>query len=666
MKRLITCLALFLVCVKAQSDNAKPKDYSRSLPAFKATTAPTIHGDLSDPAWKAAPIAEKFYDVQNGSVMEDQTKAYLLYDDKYIYVGFEMKDSQPAKITAQETVRDYKFSNNDFDPRSEDSVDVSFDPFQHHRFDERTIFSLNALGTRSVRLAGGRGNKLEWRGDWEGAVKRTPDGWTAEMRIPWVSLNYPSGSKPINISLNFARYQSRTHIMSIWSNIGSQYFFERDGVWEGVQPPVGSFKPKLSLLPYLLPGYQDGAYSLRSGLDVRYTPKPDLTAVASINPDLGTVEGAIQSIQFSRFAKFVPERRPFFLEGQDYFGNDGNNVAAVYFYSQNIPQFDLGTKVYGKLSPKDSFGLMNTVSFASRNDTATSYRHQFSDTSSAGFSLVQKSANDDNNTVGVLNQSTRYGKLRVDTDLALTSGRDSGGDAKHVQLVYADKLVRTELTYNDVTPRFRAADGLVFLPDYRGPILVSNYNNEWRKGFWRRVNVGGALIHVWHTDGNVFARGVELGGYLEARKDWAINLGISSFVFDGSSDATVNLGIFANTSNRFRQYGFFLKTGKIADKPSTFLGPQFSTRIFKKLDVIYNGAIQNLSGVEHQHILTLNYEITPTRSFGGRVVVQGGDTNWYLSYRNSGAKGVESYVILGDPNAQKFQNQFRVKFIVPL
>lgn len=666
MKRrtLIASIALICMATNAYCDKLKP--YPRTLSAAKTPAPPALHGDLSDPIWKTAPVADQFTDIQTGGVAEEQTKVYLLYDDKNIYVGFEMADSQPDKITARETIRDYKYASEEFDQRSEDSVDISFDPFQGHTSNERTLFSLNAIGTRSVRMAGGRGNKLEWRGDWEGATKRSAKGWTAEMRIPWASLNYPPSKSAVNISLNFARYHYRTHSMSIWSNVTTRYFFDRDGIWEGVQPPSSSFKPKLSVLPYVLPGVQDGQFTFRSGADVRFTPKPDLTAVASVNPDLGTVEGAVASIQFRRSALFIPERRPFFLEGGDYFGNDGNNIAALYFYSQKIPQFDLGTKIYGKLSPKDSFGLMNTVSFASRNDTVASYRHQFTDVSSAGFMLVQKSANDDNNTLGVLTQSTRRGKLSLDTDLALTSGRDSGGDAKHIQLVYADKLVRTELTYNDISPIFRAADGLVFFPDYRGPILGSRYNNEWKKGFFRRMTVGGGLVHLWHADGSAFARGAELGGYLETRSDLGINLGVNSYVFDGQSDATVNLGVVANASNRFRQYGMFLTTGKQGDKPSTFLGPMFSVRVFRKLDIAYSGSIQNLSGVQHQHILTMMYNLSPTRSIGGRVVVQGGDTNWYLSYRNSGAKGVESYLILGDPNAQRFQNQFRVKLIFPL
>jgi len=45
------------------------------------------------------------------------------------------------------------------------------------------------------------------------------------------------------------------------------------------------------------------------------------------------------------------------------------------------------------------------------------------------------------------------------------------------------------------------------------------------------------------------------------------------------------------------------------------------------------------------------------------VVVQDSDTNWYLSYRNSGERGMETYVILRAPNARRFREEVRVKFV---
>ena len=97
---LLMAFRLFSVC--AHAENASPSYVKRPLAAVKTATPPTIDGDLSDPAWKSAPKVETFLDQQTGAIATDQTIAYILYDDKYIYVAFACKDSQPDKITARE------------------------------------------------------------------------------------------------------------------------------------------------------------------------------------------------------------------------------------------------------------------------------------------------------------------------------------------------------------------------------------------------------------------------------------------------------------------------------------------------------------------------------------------------------------------------------------
>src|SRR5207237_413502 len=129
---------LFPLC--AHAENASRSYVRRSLAGVKTTTPPTIDGDLSDTAWKTAPKVETFLDQQTGAIATDQTVAYILYDDKYIYVAFACKDSQPDKITARETIRDYRYNN--FDGLSEDSVEVFFDCFRGHHFEDLTSFSL--------------------------------------------------------------------------------------------------------------------------------------------------------------------------------------------------------------------------------------------------------------------------------------------------------------------------------------------------------------------------------------------------------------------------------------------------------------------------------------------------------------------------------------------
>src|SRR2546430_1131755 len=86
-------------------DNVSPY-VKRPLAAIKAASPPTIDGDLSDAAWKTAAKAETFTDRQNGTVVADQTVAWLTYDKAYLYVAFLCKESQPDQITARETMQD--------------------------------------------------------------------------------------------------------------------------------------------------------------------------------------------------------------------------------------------------------------------------------------------------------------------------------------------------------------------------------------------------------------------------------------------------------------------------------------------------------------------------------------------------------------------------------
>lgn len=652
-----------LPCARAQ--NGADPYARRPIQAVKITAPPAIDGDLSDPVWKTAPRATDFTDRQNATVVADQTIAYIVYDERYIYVAFHCKDTEPDKITARETIRDSKYTSQ-WDDDSEDNVEVVFDPFLAYRWDDLTRFSVNAIGTRSARLAGGRGGKVEWKGDWDGAAKRVEDGWTAEMRIPWAILHYPSSKQPITMGINFRRFQYRTRITSLWSNTGPQGWNELQGRWTGVQVPTDGFRSQLSVLPYILPGSDRSNSTFRTGLDLRYTLTPQLTVVSTINPDFATIEGAVEGIQFSRSERFVPEKRPFFLEGRDYF--DAGNFFAVgpYFYSNRIETFDAGMKVYGKITPRDSIGFLSAFDFGRRSDVVARYQHNLSATADVGLFFTQRSAKSENNTVGVLDQRVRWGKLGLSSQWAISTGTNAGGPAKQVNLTYEDARLFWSLQFLDVSPRFQDANGLIFFNDFRGIHLYSFWYSEWRKGFWRAFNVSFFPQYDWYTSGRPFRRGAGFEMEMVARSDWSIGLSTEYQKFDDQTDFTYGLRLRNGVSNRFRQFGIRLSTGRLADRPASYIGPDFSVRILRKLDIAYGGAILNLDGSVQQHILTMNYEISPTRSLGGRVVIQDADTNWYVSYRNSGARGTEVYFILGDPNARRFVERAAVKFVFVL
>jgi hypothetical protein len=661
-------VALAFSCLPLARAQEPPSSFTkRPLDAIATTTAPVIDGDMKDDCWKAAAKAAIFVDRTTNAIVADQTIAYITYDKDYIYVAFYCKDSEPGKIEARETIRDSKYANLPNDgtsPNHEDNVTFTLDTYLGNKSSDQSVFSVNALGTPSAQISGGRGGKLEWKGNWESASKRVADGWTCEMRIPWAMLNYPSTRKPTKMGIDFFRYQYRTKLESCWSNITNHGFAELQGIWMGVQPPQAAFKPKLSLLPYVLPGVKDERPTFRAGVDARLTVTPDLTAVGSLNPDFGTIEGAVEGIAFSRAERFVPDRRPFFTEGAGFFSATTRfNDIGSFLYSRRIPTFDLGTKLYGKLSPVDSVGVLNTVTFEKRMDTAIRYHRDLGGTNDAGILLVNKSSFDDHNSVAVLDQHSKTGNFLFESEFAKTWGPAAGGGAMVLSSNYQQGNNTSQIQYHTISNDFRVADGFIPYKGYRGIYGFTDFNSQWRHGAWRSYDYGSYLIGWDHLDQSRYQRAFGFFGNLTSKEDWSSSLSLDYALVDGTIDETVTLGLTSGVSNRFKKFGVQIQAGRLASQPATFISPSASVRLFHHLDLAYAGSILNLQGVTRQHILTASYDLSPTRSFGGRAVMQDNDLNWYLSYRNSGGKGTNLYFIIGDPNARRFSRQAQLKLV---
>ncbi|MBV8199548.1 MAG: hypothetical protein JOZ15_02885, partial [Acidobacteria bacterium] len=75
-----------------------------------------IDGDLSDPGWQGATRVETFYETNPGDNIPASVKtvAYLTYDDRYLYAGFEFFDPDPASIRAPLGQRDNVPSYTDY------------------------------------------------------------------------------------------------------------------------------------------------------------------------------------------------------------------------------------------------------------------------------------------------------------------------------------------------------------------------------------------------------------------------------------------------------------------------------------------------------------------------------------------------------------------------
>src|SRR3989441_8351440 len=107
---------------------------------------------------------------------------------------------------------------------------------------------------------------------------------------------------------------------------------------------------RLELLPYSVgrgtyhepvavanPFDERSRYFGGAGLDVKYGITSNLTVDAAFNPDFGQVEIDPAFVNLSAFEQFLPEHRPFFVEGADIFNFGGGSGGFLQF--GNAPQF---------------------------------------------------------------------------------------------------------------------------------------------------------------------------------------------------------------------------------------------------------------------------------------------------------------------------------------
>src|SRR6266850_3925411 len=332
--------SVFLTCtatVGAQT-TATPPPNSHEIVAVQATKPPVIDGEIIEDEWKAAAAVTGFiqYEPRRGEVSDVRTEAFLLYDTGHLYVAFRAWDAEP--ITAELTQRDA-------DLFLDDAVAVVLDT----TFDRRSgyYFITNALGTQADGRIADDGRILEssWDAPWQSAARRTDYGWSAEFSLPLSSFRYAAGKSQI-WGINFGRSRRRTLERSFWSGpLDNQWRVSQAGRLTTLDVP--SPLDRIQVLPYALTRVQDGtAPHWEAGIDARYALTPTTAVYATLFPDFATIEADQEQINLTRFELSLPEKRQFFLEGQEQF-----NQRFRTFYSRRIEDIAAGGKLLGKQGP---------------------------------------------------------------------------------------------------------------------------------------------------------------------------------------------------------------------------------------------------------------------------------------------------------------------------
>lgn len=344
-----------------------------------ASGAIRVDGRLDEEAWLRATPVSDFAQKEpiEGAPPTDTMEVRFVYDEAALYVGARMSTRNAPEIQAPLGRRD--------NSGQAEHIQIWLDTFLDRR--SAAMFGVTASGIRLDRLLS---NDNEESGDngfdpvWEAQTGMTPDGWIAELWIPFSQLRFNPQTDQI-WGLNIRRFRPTLDEEDYWVLVPrtERVFISRFGDLHGiagVRPPR-----RLEVLPYVaqastVNGTRDHAnpfetranLTSRFGADMKMGLGPNLTLEATVNPDFGQVEADPAEVNLTAFETRFPERRPFFLEGSQLFSISHPN----FYNSRRIGSRPIGPasadfvdypsdstiiaagKLTGRLSSRTSIGVL--------------------------------------------------------------------------------------------------------------------------------------------------------------------------------------------------------------------------------------------------------------------------------------------------------------------
>jgi hypothetical protein len=367
--------------------------------ARRASETITLDGRLDEADWTRAPALSRFWEnyPHNHAEAPEQTEARFLYDDRYLYVGFRLRLTDPSKLRRPFVRRDKVGSTHDY-------VQVYLDPQGSGQ--TSTLFRVNVRGTQTdgvqdeAKLSESTDPDFEW--DVRSAI--VPDGWTSEIRIPLSTLRVSrrgAQTWKVIVTRGVPRSQNTQMATAPWPHDGncflclaSQLSFpdltpaaERLIIEPSVASTLRRDKGSFGTGTHLDP---------EPGLDAKWLPYGGAAVDLTINPDFSQVEAdSPQLTANQRFAINLPEKRPFFREASDLIGTP---LPILYTRTITAPDYGLrfthrSASVNGTLFLADDGGrgliiepgLLSSTAGAPETDAKVGFAHL---TDHVGRSLI--------------------------------------------------------------------------------------------------------------------------------------------------------------------------------------------------------------------------------------------------------------------------------------
>ena len=300
-----------------------------------------IDGVVDETVWQEIPVFDQMIVTTPdlGSTSDFSTSTRFIATDQGLYVSSVME--QPTELIQLRMSRRDSMSEGD-------RWGFTLDPGGQGAF--AYWFGVGLGGSvQDGKVLPERRFSIDWDGPWYYESALTENGWSVETFFPWSIFSLPKQIGHRKIGFAVWRSIAFKNQRSYWPGhpySSPKYLTALNTMTvEGVEP-----RSLLAAIPYIS-ATTDAARDedeVRVGIDVTWKPFPAAAFTASLYPDFGAVEADDVVLNLSARETFFPEKRLFFLEGNEVF--------------ETTPRADSG-KIYQELTNED-FSTTSRRNFA--------------------------------------------------------------------------------------------------------------------------------------------------------------------------------------------------------------------------------------------------------------------------------------------------------------
>ena len=610
--------ALLLALLAPAAFAAEPAQPVQPVHVPRVDGAIVVDGKLDEPVWAQAANVDIGYEASPGDNIKAavKTTAYIAYTEDALLLGFRAEDPDPSKIRAFLRDRDALYSD--------DFLGVMLDTFDDQR--RAYEFFVNPLGVQAdlIREEATGNEDDSWDGLWTSAAQITSGGYDVEMRIPFATLRFKDTDAERRFAASFLRIRPREFRYQYFSNriergtrcmqcaFGKLDGFQ--GIKQGRNLEVTPTVTVIHAEERANPGapWQGEGTDIEPGLDVSWAPSPNFTLNGTYNPDFSQVESDQAQLDLNTsFALFFPEKRPFFLEGADYF-----NTPLNVMYTRQIADPDVGLRVtgrngqqaYGAVVARDATtqilvpGVLGS-GFRFLDQEADvlvgRYRYDLSKSTTLGAITTYRGGDDYSNALAGFDGRWQQGIHTLRGQVLRSESRYPGGlgladSAPQGNALFAHYNIgkrnwNANLQHTRIDPGFRADLGFITQVGFKRSLLGGGRTWFGKDGAKiSRVSINGDWDITHRFDGQLLER--ELEGYLNinaARESFAQIGGVTRVRFwnDRMFDETFVTSFAETTVRPGFKAGMFLRRGDMLDLAASRMGDGIVWEPYVTLDI---------------------------------------------------------------------------------